>query len=106
MIITTMRIQVNSENRKELLQTVSSLIEKIRRERGCLSHHIYQDIMDENAFIVVEEWASQVELDDYLRSDRFGILLGALNLLGEPPDIRFNAISYTAGLEAVEAARG
>lgn len=106
MIVVTIRIIVHPDNRKEFLQTAKSLFDRIRNEKGCLSYRFYQDIENENAFIFVAEWETQADLDNHIRSDSFGVLLGAMNLLSEAPEIKFNAVSYTAGMEAVEAVRG
>ena len=105
MIVSSTKISVISENRKEFLQTLHSLIDRVRREKGCVSHNVYQDVEDENAFIIVEEWETQADLDNHLRSDRFGVLLGALSLSSETPDIRFNTLKQTAGIEALKAFR-
>jgi quinol monooxygenase YgiN len=99
-------MSVISEKRKELLQTVHPLIALIREEKGCISCRLFKDDEDENSFALVEEWETQEGLDNYLRSDRFGVLLGAKSLLREPHEIKINTVSYSAGIEAVNAARG
>jgi quinol monooxygenase YgiN len=105
MIVSSTKISVIPENRKEFLQTLHSLINRIRNEQGCVSHNVYQDVEDENAFIIIEEWETQADLDNHLRSDRFGVLLGALSLSSATPDIRFNTLTETAGIEALKAFR-
>ena len=106
MIISTMKIDAFPEKRKELLQTIKPLLTRIRQEKGCLSSRFYKDIDDYDRFVLVEEWESRKYLDNHFKSDIFGVLLGALNLLGEPPEIRLNVVSNSAGMEAVKAARG
>lgn len=105
MIVSSTKISVIPENRKEFLQTLVSLIGRVRNEKGCVSHNVYQDVEDENAFIIIEEWETQADLDNHLRSDRFGVLLGALSLLSETPEIRFNTLAQTAGIEGLKAIR-
>ncbi len=99
-------MNVLPEKRKELLQTVHPLIALIREEKGCISCRLFKDDEDENSFSLVEEWVTQEDLDNHLRSDRFGVLLGAKSLLSEPHEIKINTVSYTSGMEAVRAARG
>ena len=53
-----------------------------------------------------KEWENQENLDRYLRSDRFGALLGANGLLCEPLEVKFKVVSHTTGIEAVSTARG
>jgi quinol monooxygenase YgiN len=105
MILVTIKMKLSQDKRAEFLQTIIALASSIRQERGCASHHLYQDVEDENTFNLIEEWQTQDNLDDHLGSENFGILLGAMNLLREPPEIKLNAVSYTAGMEAVKAVR-
>ena len=104
-ILVTVTMNVLPEKRKELLQTVHPLIALIREERGCISCRLFKDDEAENSFALVEEWETQEDLDNHLRSDRFSVLLGAKSLLCEPPETKINTVSYSAGMEAVRAAR-
>ena len=83
-----------------------ALIQPTRKEKGCLSYNVFLSIEDENDINLVEEWESREDLDNHLRSDRFGALLGAQSLLNQPLEIRIIATSYTAGMEFVDEARG
>ncbi len=105
MIFVIIKMKAPAENRKELLQTLRSMIAPIREEKGCMKCHMFLDDENENFFILIEEWKTQRDLDNHLRSDRFGVLMGTKSLLYEPPEIRINAVSYTAGMEAVKEAR-
>ncbi len=44
-------------------------------------------------------------MDNHMKSDMFSVLLGTKNLLSEPPEIKFEVVSYAAGIEVVEKAR-
>ena len=105
MIEATIKMKVIAEKRSELLQTLRSMTEEIRKEKGCMNCNFYQDVDNENIFSVIEEWNTQEELDSHLKSDMFGALIGANSLLVEPADINIKAISYKAGMEAVKKAR-
>ena len=59
---------------------------------------------NDNALCVLEQWATQSDLDAHLRSDNFRLLRGALKLLNGPAQMRFHSVSRTLGEEAVEAA--
>lgn len=105
MIETIIKMTVPVEKRKEILQTVKAILGPIRREHGCISCNCYVDVEDESVLIFQEEWKTGEDLEAHLRSDHFGILNGAMRLLRVEPDIRFNTIASTAGLEAITAAR-
>jgi quinol monooxygenase YgiN len=105
MIDATIKMTVPPEKRKEVLQTVKAILGPIRRERGCISCNCYVDAEDESIFFFREEWKTREDLDNHLRSDRFGVLIGAMSLLKAKPDIRFNTIASTSGAEAIKTAR-
>ena len=106
MVVFTIRIKVRPEKRRELKQTLRGFPAPTGNGKGCLGHHFYEDLEDKDSFILVEEWESRAKLNDFLRSDRFGVLLGAMDLLGESPRIRFTEITDQGGMEVIEAARG
>jgi len=101
----TIKITVPSEKRKEVLQTFKALLGPIRHEQGCLSCNCYVDVETENIIFFKEEWKTSEDLDTHLRSVHFGVLSGVMKLLNKEPDIRFNTIAFTAGAEAITAAR-
>jgi len=105
MIVVRITINVVSEKRKELVQTLLSMIEPTGKEPGCLSYDVFCDIEDKNRFILLEEWKTREDLDDHLRSHRFSVLLGSTPLLCEPPKTQIDTVSQSEGREAIDAAR-
>ena len=105
MIIVVFRLEVLVTKRKEFFQTVPVILSTASREPGCISHHMGQDLVDENRFILVQTWENQSELDAYWCSDRFGAFMGTFHLLKNKPTIEIHAVSFTAGIEAVKAVR-
>jgi len=105
MIYATIKITVPPEKRKELLQTFKAILGEIRREQGCLSCNCYVDVETEPIIFFKEEWNTKEDLDTHLRSVHFGVLIGAMKLLKEEPEIRFDTIASTAGAEAINAAQ-
>jgi quinol monooxygenase YgiN len=106
MIETIIKMQVPVEKRKEIIQTNKAILGPIRREPGCISCNCYADVEDESVLFFGEEWKTSEDLESHLRSDHFRVLNGAMRLLHLEPDIRFNTIASTAGLEAIMAVRG
>jgi len=88
-----------SEKRIELSQTISSLIEPIRAEKGCKRCEFYQQIGNENELYLVEQWDTRENLKSHLESRRFAVLRGAMSLLKEPYEMMFNNDLQTAGIE-------
>jgi quinol monooxygenase YgiN len=57
---------VRPEKRKELSQTLPSIVRQVRKQSGCLHASFSQDVESEEDFLVVEEWATQKDSDDHL----------------------------------------
>ncbi len=92
-------MKVPSEKRMELFQTIASLIGSIRTEKGCKRCDFCQDIEDENELCLLGEWDTQENLKSHLKSERFRILRGAMNLLKEPYEMVFHSVFHPAGME-------
>ena len=91
MILVIIRMKVLPEKRKELSQTIASLIGPIRTEKGCLRCDFYRSMEDENKLHILEEWNTRENLNTHLDSERFRVLRGAMNLLQEP----YEMVSHT-----------
>ena len=59
----------------------------------------YQDVDNEEDFLVIEEWATQKDSDDHLQSDIFTVLMGAGSLMRRPPEIVIHTVSRSKELE-------
>lgn len=106
-VVATIRLLVSVDYHRELLQTVQSLLGPIRTQKGCLGLHLYAEIGGEEALCLVEEWATQQDLDEHLRSDYFAVLLGAARLLlQKPSELDFRVYKETAGMEVVDSIHG
>ena len=102
MIFVTLRMIVLPERRSDFLETMRGMLEPVRVERGCLSYRLYEDVEDRNTFALVEEWKTQEELERHILTDNHRRLLALIDLLSEQPDLRFNTVSHTAGMELIE----
>ena len=98
-------MNVLPEKRKEVLQTLLSLIEPIGTEKGCLSYGVFCDIEDKNVFKLISEWETRQQIDHHISSDRFSVLLGTKSLLCEPLKIQIVTVSDSKEIEAVNSVR-
>ena len=101
MILVTLRMKVLSEKRMELSQTIASLIASIRTEKGCKRCDFCQSIEDENELCLLEEWDTQENIKTHLKSGRFRVLRGAMNLLKEPSEMMFHNAFHPTGIEDI-----
>jgi quinol monooxygenase YgiN len=101
MILVEIRMKVLPEKHLELFQTIGLLIESIRTEKGCLRCDYCQNVDNENELCLLEEWDNQESFMVHMKSERFKILRGAMNLLKEPYKMMFCPVFHPEGLEKV-----
>jgi quinol monooxygenase YgiN len=106
MIIVRIIINVLPEKQKEVMQTLLSMIETAKKERGCLSYAAFYDMEKKTVFNLIEEWETREDLDRHIRSERFSVLLGTKSLLARPLEIKIHTVSHSEGAEVVNALRG
>ncbi len=102
MILATLRMIVRPERRSDLLETMRGMLEPARVERGCLSYRLYEDVENRNAFVLLEEWATQEDLERHISKDSQRRLLALMDLLSEQPELKFNTVSHTAGMDLIK----
>ncbi len=101
MILSIIILNALPEKRKELMQTLLSMFEANGKEKGRLRYNILTDIHETTVFNLIEEWVTREDLDRYLRSERFSIILGTKSLLAVPMKIKIHSVSHTEGIDAV-----
>ena len=105
MILATIRMTIPPQKSGEVLKILRSVAEQCRYDRGCLCCHIYGDLQEKNVLMLEEVWRTEEDLDLHLRSDEYRNLLLVLEMALKQPEIRFDTISSSTGIEAIEKAR-
>ena len=106
MILVIIRMNVLSEKRKELSQTIASLSGSIKMEKGCRRCDFCQSVEDENRLLLLEEWDTKKNLMIHLESGHFRVLRGAMNLLKKPYEIMFHTVFHPVRIEEIESRVG
>jgi quinol monooxygenase YgiN len=83
-IVISARAVPRPRDRRELRQALHDWAATVRQATGALAANLYEDVEDPPAFLVEAAWKDAAALEGHLRSDAFGVLLGALELLAEP----------------------
>lgn len=74
-------ITVPPEHRTEFFQTVSTISDKIRREKGCLSFRLFEEAGNENSLLLVGEWDDRTHWDQHCEGENFAVLQGSVQVL-------------------------
>jgi hypothetical protein len=77
----------------------------VAAQPGCGSCRIYEEEGPEAAIVLLEEWESKAALKAHLRSDAYHRILGALELSSAAPEVRFDSVSDSQGMELIERIR-
>ena len=105
MIVGTLRVLPAPDRRAEILEVFRAIQGPVRAQPGCTACHIYEEQGQEPAVVLVERWESQAALEAHLRSEAYRQILGAIELSGGPPEVCFDYVSATDGMDLIERAR-
>lgn len=104
-IVGTVRILPPPNRRAEVLAILRTIQGPLQAQPGCLDCQILEEKGPEEAVVLLERWESQAALEAHLRSDAYRRLLGAIELSRSPPEIRFDHVAASDGLNLIERAR-
>lgn len=77
-------------------------IEAQPQNRTC---RIYEEDGFDQAVLYVEQWASEAHFEQHVRSEVYRRILAAVEFSSKPPEIRFDFVSQSKGMELIEALR-
>ena len=93
------------EKQSEALEILGSMIEQTQFEQGCVSCRLYRDVEDARVIMFEELWVSDEDVQRHLQSDKYHRVLLVVEMAEEPPEIRFDTIAHSTGVESIEKAR-
>jgi quinol monooxygenase YgiN len=105
MVAGTLRILPPPERRIDVLEILRSIQGKVATQRGCAAYHIYLEDGPDAAIVLVERWETEAALEAHLRSEQFRLILSALELAATAPEVCFDHVSGSEGMEVIERAR-
>ena len=89
----TVIVKVRAEKQEEFLHAIRSLNGDGEKHEGLKKFTLCQEIDDKNGFSLIYEWETQGDLNRYLDTEKFRVLLGALRVLCEKSEIRSRHLS-------------
>ena len=105
-IVGTLKIVPLPDRRGDVLEILRSVQGPVLAQPGCAGCHIYDEQGPEGAIVLVERWETEVALEDHIRSEAYRRVLGAIELSGAAPEVRFDHVSVSEGVEKIEQSRG
>jgi quinol monooxygenase YgiN len=105
MLRSSIRMILPPENHCDALEILASISEQTQFEPGCVCSRLYQDVNDERITLLEELWLTLEDLQHHLQSAKYRKILLVIEMAAEPPEIRFDTIAQTSGMETIEQAR-
>jgi quinol monooxygenase YgiN len=101
----TIELRARSEKFQELRQVVLALLPPIRKEDDCIESRIFNDMENDEIFLLWIQWRDAAALKRYLRSGSGSAILGAIDLLGEKVRVKIGAENCWEGIETLKKIR-
>lgn len=104
-IHSTIRMLIPLNKQSEALEILQAVCTQTQFDPNCISTHLYQGVDDVRAVMVEERWVNDEHFMKHLRSEVYRRILLVMEMAEEPPEIFFDAISRSSGIEMIETAR-
>ncbi len=105
MIQEKIRMRLSPSRIKDAIAILRPIVASTKTVPGCVDCELYRDALDETVLVFHDLWDNQEGLQRHLRSEKYRDLLLVMEMAREVPEVRFDVIAHTSGLEAIERAR-
>ncbi|HQK54515.1 MAG TPA: putative quinol monooxygenase [Sedimentibacter sp.] len=72
---------------EEAIKLYEELVEKTRKEEGCISYSLFRDIEDDSILTMIEEWESKDALDKHFKTEHFTRLVPMIGKLRKSSEV-------------------
>jgi len=83
MVLNTSSVTIYPEKRAEFFQTMTQLLKLLNDTAGCRAFRLYVDVADENSSLIISEWETETDLNNYLNSADHAVVHGAITVLSK-----------------------
>ena len=101
----SIRMLIPLDKQSEAIDILGSVSAQVQFDPSCISSRIYRGVDDVRAIMVEELWSNVEDIMRHLNSDVYRRVLLVIEMAEELPEIRFDIIAGTSGVETIEMAR-
>ena len=105
MILARVRMMIPRRSHDGALKILKSMAEQNRVHLGCLSCRVYKDVEEDTVIVYEEIWRTAEDLESHLRSEGYNKLLLVMEMALQSPEVSFDTISRSSGIEIIEKVR-
>jgi quinol monooxygenase YgiN len=81
-------VKIQPEKRFEFMQTFEFMTQTNHKARDCIEQTLFEKSNESNSFLWIEDWKNSESLESYRQTEKFRLLLGAMEVLGSLIKIR------------------
>ena len=105
MVRSTIRMLIPLNKQSEALEILEMVKVQTQFEPGCISTRLYLGVDEARAIMIEELWTSEEDMSRHLRSEEYRRVLLVIEMAEERPEIRFDTIRHSSGVETIEKPR-
>jgi quinol monooxygenase YgiN len=77
MIVLHAFIKVNPNHRDQFLEQAQQIMKHSKAEEGNNSYHLYEDILESNSFVMLEEWDDLAAIEYHNNTEHYKAFMDA-----------------------------
>ena len=105
MITAYYKIVASAGQKEAILESLRSFMGPTEVKSGCVRCSLSQDVDEPDCIIYTEEWQTDADLANHVRSPRYLQLLAIIDLSVSEPEVKFYTTTEIKGMEYIEAIR-
>jgi quinol monooxygenase YgiN len=103
MVRLTVMLRPPARSVQEFVEAFRFLMVSTRLEPGCIGCSVWTE--PDSTVHYIEEWSTEPDIRRRVGSDRFTSVLALMESVREPPQVQFDFVTVTRGLDYVEEVR-
>jgi quinol monooxygenase YgiN len=101
----TLGIDTSPEKSEEAMKVIVPTVGRTRVEPGCMNCDVYRSVRNESFLVLSERWDTMEHFEHHVRSDCYRDVLAWIDMSDRQPEIHFDVVSRSEGLELIENIR-
>lgn len=97
-------VSAQKEKYEDVMRVIRPRVRQTRLEPGCIQCDLYQHVQSDS-LILLERWQTMSDFERHVRSEEFREVLAWIDLSDTPPEIHFDTVSQSQGMELIKAIR-
>lgn len=102
MYIVFLRVKVAPEKKHGVIKAFHSVLGPTSAQPGCLFCEVCNNTQDDDELILLQKWDMRENMEKHIHTQEFQRILAVIENACEPPEITFNEIATSYGIELLE----